>query len=163
MHTKRRLMAFMSGLVMYGAAVMLAILIFDMGLVEMLTPQLGGRMNARIAVTAVVAAINFSLALAWAYSVLKVPQGSRRPMTAWCLSGVGLAWLGATLVGTFNLAATRGDKALSVADVLLSPNAAPFWGPVNILAVLVAVTVAGAWALRTVPPSRRHRNRTAMA
>ncbi len=156
-------MAFVSGLMMYGAAVMLAILIFETGLVEMLTSQLGSRMNARIAVTGVVAVINFSLALAWAYSVLKVPQGSRRPMTGWCLSGVGLAWLGATMVGTFNLAATRGDRVLFVADVLLSPNAAPFWGPVNILAVVAAVTVAGAWALRTVPPSRRHRSRPAMA
>ena len=161
MHSKRRLMAFMSGLVMYGAAVMLAILVFDMGLVELLTPQVGGRMNARIAVTGVVAVINFSLALAWAYSVLKVPQGSRRPMTAWCLSGVGVAWLGATLAGTFNMAATRGDKALLVADVLLSPAAAPFWGPVNIVVVVMAVTVAGAWALRTVPAPRRRR--TAMA
>ena len=158
MHSKRRLMAFMSGLVMYGAAVMLAILVFDMGLVELLTPQVGGRMNARIAVTGIVAVVNFSLALAWAYSVLKVPQGSRRPMTSWCLSGVALAWLGATMVGTFNMAATRGDKPLFVADVLLSPQTAPFWGPVNILVVVAAVVVAGAWALRTVPAPRQRRS-----
>ena len=160
MHTKRRLNAFVSGLLMYGGAVMLAVLIFDMGLVEQLTAQLGGRVNARIAVTGIVAVINFSLALAWAYSVLKVPQGSRRPMTAWCLSGVGLAWLIATLGGAFHLALTRGDKALFLVDVLLSPRTAPFWGPINIVVIVAAVVTAGAWALRTVPPSRR---RTAMA
>jgi len=148
-------MAFISGLLIYGGAVVLANILFDFGLVDMLALSLDGRTNARIAVAGTASIINFMLAFAWAYSVVRVPVGGRRPLTPWCLSGVGMAWLIGTLGGVFHMVLNRGDQTLFVSDVLLSPRAAPFWGPYNVLAVVTAVTLAGVWALRTAPPSRR--------
>ncbi|MBV8503016.1 MAG: hypothetical protein JO006_15030 [Paucibacter sp.] len=155
MRSSRRLVAFVSGLLIYGGAVMLAVVLFDLGLVDTLALQLGGRTNGMMAATGIVSAINFCLAMGWAYSVIRVPPGSRRPLTPWCLSGVGVAWLIGALGGVFYLALYRADKALHVADVLLSPNTPPFWGPANILTVILAVLLAGVWALRKAPPRRR--------
>lgn len=155
MNASRRLVAFICGVLMYIAAVMFAVLVFDMGLVELLTPFVGSRLNARITVAFLAALIIFGVVLYWAYLVVRVPVGHRRPLTAWCLAGVGVVWLVTTVGGVFVMTMSRSEKALQVTDVLLSPRTAPFWGPLNILAVLAAVLLAGSFALRRAPVKRR--------
>jgi len=155
MNASRRLIAFICGVLMYIAAVMFAVMVFDMGLVELLTPFLGGRLNARITVAFLAALISFGVVLYWAYVVVRVPVGHRRPLTGWCLAGVGMVWLVTTVGGVFVMTLSRSEKALQVTDVLLSPRTAPFWGPLNILAVLGAVLLAGYFAMRRAPKRRR--------
>lgn len=155
MNASRRLIAFICGVLMYIAAVMFTVMVFDMGLVELLTPVVGGRLNARIIVAFLAAGIDFGVVLYWAYLVVRVPVGHRRPLTPWCLAGVGAVWLGTTVGGVFMMTLSRSEKALQVTDVLLSPRTAPFWGPLNIAAVLAAVLVAGYFAKRRAPKRRR--------
>jgi len=154
MNASRRLIAFICGVLMYIGTVMFAVIVFDMGLVELLTP-VAGRLNARIAVAFLVALISFGVVLYWAYLVVRVPVGHRRPLTGWCLAGVGVVWLVTTMGGVFVMTMNRSEKALMVTDVLLSPRTAPFWGPLNILAVLGAVLLAGFFAMRRAPAKRR--------
>ena len=156
----RRLIAFISGLLLYCTAIGLAYLLIDVWLLRALRPMFGTYNNTLYAVSAAVALLIFGLSVGWSFLTVRVPAGSRRPTTAWCLAGIGAASLGWVLVGAFGLALRPSGGPLSLIDLLLMPGTPPLWGPLNGLAVLCGALLAGAMARRLAPPPRVSKLRT---
>jgi hypothetical protein len=150
MRHSRHLGAFVSGLALYSAAVLLSGLLAGHHLLGPYLSRLGGDESwARVFGEAAVYAVPvFVLALGWAYVTLRPYRRGRRPTTGWCLSGFGLAWLGWLFYGV--LLAAEGGQAgmLPISEMLLSPLVPPLWGLLNALVVLCGVLIAGALARR---------------
>lgn len=150
MKHSRRIGAFASGLALYSTAVMLGGTLAGLRLPSVLSswwghteslPQLLGE-------AAVYALPIFVLALSWSYVTLRPYRRGRWPATAWCLGGLGLAWLAWLMYGVVRAADTPPLAAVPLSTLLLSPQVPPLWGLLNGLAVLAGVLVAAALARR---------------
>jgi hypothetical protein len=152
------LTAFVSGLLLYCAAIGLSYVLIDLWLLPMLRPLFRSYLWAALAVAGVAALLVFAMAVGWSFLTVRVPAGSRRPTTAWCLAGIGAGCLSWVVAGVFSLALNPMDKAMSVVDLLLIPSTPPLWGPLNSLAVVAGAMLAGSLARRIAPvPSRSAR------
>ena len=155
MRSSRRLMAFVSGLLLYCSANGLSWALLDGWLQHGMRPYFNSYASTLMAVAGGVALLILVLSAAWGFLTVRVPPGGRRPTTAWCLAGVGTAGMGWLMVGVFQLALTRQEKVLTMLDLLLTPSTPPLWGPLNTLAVLAGVLLAGVAARHLAPPPRR--------
>ncbi len=160
MRSVRRLIAFVSGLLLYSTAIGLAYLLIDAWLLRALRPVFGTYNNTLLALSGAVALLIFAISVGWSFLTVRVPAGSRRPTTAWCLAGIGAASLGWVLAGAFGLALRPSERAMSMIDLLLMPSTPPLWGPLNGLAVLAGALLAGVMARRLAPPPRVSKLRT---
>ncbi|MDC6167132.1 hypothetical protein [Paucibacter sp. XJ19-41] len=152
MKHSRRIAAFASGLALYSTAVMLGGSLAGLRLPLGLTALWGHSesLPQLLAEATVYALPIFALALSWSYVTLRPYRRGRWPATAWCLGGLGLAWLAWLLYGVVCAAETTSLVAMPLSTLLLSPQVPPLWGLLNGLAVLVGVLVAGVLARRHV-------------
>ena len=157
MRSARRLTAFVSGLLLYCTAIAVSWTLLDGWLQHAVRPYFRSYADTLMATAGCVALLIFALSLGWSFLTVRVPPGSRRPATAWCLAGIGTAGMGWLMAGVFSLATVRRDTALTVIDMLLLPSTPPLWGPLNTAAVLAGTLLAGMLARRYAPPSRRGR------
>lgn len=150
MKHSRRIGAFASGLALYSTAVMLGGTLAGLRLPLVLTSLWGHTesLPQLLAEAAVYALPIFVLALSWSYVTLRPYRRGRWPATAWCLGGLGLAWLAWLMYGVVCAADTTSLVAIPLSTLLLSPQVPPLWGLINALAVLVGVLVAAALARR---------------
>lgn len=151
-HSARRLVAFVSGLLLYCASVALSWTLLDGWLQHAMRPYFGSYEAMLITVSSGVALLIFVLSLGWCFLTVRVPPGSRRPTTPWCLAGIGTASMCWLLVGVLRLATVHGERTLTLVDLLFLPSTPPLWGPFNTLAVLAGVLLAGMLARRYAPP-----------
>jgi len=146
----RRLAAFISGLMLYSVAMLISGALAELHLPREYFKVFGPEgSHAQLLGEACVYALPiFLLTLGWSYFVLRPLRRGSRPTTAWCLGGLGLAWLGWLFYGVVRLseAPVPGDD--SVAVMLLSSLEPPLWGALNGLAALCGVLIAGALAGR---------------
>ena len=159
MRTTRRVWAFVSGALLYLAALSLAQALAASPWPPALLDGLGGSgsLGALLGQSLLIAALLSSLALVWAYLTVRPMRGqSRSPTTAWCLAGMVLAWLLALIAGVIELSANTAGYQPSLSSLLLSSTVPPLWGLLNVLAVLAGILGAGRWADR----ARRQRKRT---
>lgn len=164
MKAARRSVAFVSGILLYCAALGLAMGYANNGLPRHVYTALGGRSSLTVMLcesvgTALVLAV---LALLWGYLTLRPSRRRHRPYIAWMMSGVGVAWAAWLLFGAFDFALKPRAYSAPLQTLLLSSNAAPLFGVLNIFGVLGGVWLAGYFAKRRqlgLPTTRsRHRD-----
>ncbi len=162
MKAARRSIAFFSGLLLYcfgaGAAMQYA----NIGLPRQVYVQLGGRNSLPVMLGEAVALalILFVVAVVWGYLTLRPQRRRHRPYIAWMMSGVGAGWACWLIFGAFSFALKPRAYSAPLQNLLLSSNAAPLFGALNIFAVLAGVWLAGTLAKRRqlkLPSSRSKR------
>ncbi len=159
MKAARRSVAFVSGLLLYSFCVGVAVKYANTGLPRQIYMQLGGRSSLAVMLgeAVAVALLLFLVAAGWGYLTLRPSRRRHRPYVAWMLSGVGVAWAAWLIFGAFNFALKPRAYAAPLQSMLLSSNAAPLFGALNIFGVVGGVWVAGRLAKRrqlSLPSSR---------
>jgi hypothetical protein len=167
MKAARRSIAFVSGVLLFCAGAGAAMKYATAGLPRQIYTQLGGRTSLPVMLGEAVgiAAVLFVAALIWGYLTLRPTRRRHRPYVAWMMSGVGVAWAGWLIFGAFSFALKPRAYSAPLQTMLLSSNAAPLFGALNIFGVIGGVWAAGALAKRKqlTLPSTRSRRRTAEA
>lgn len=150
MRNMRRLGAFCSGLILYSAAVGLSRTLDDLRLPRGVYALFGGRGSLPVVVGEALAIglVLFVMALAWSYVTVKPPKRGRRPTTAWCVGGLGLAWLAWLVYGAIDFSLAPQMSSQPLLTLLLSSSAPPLWGLLNIVGVLTGALMAGSLARR---------------
>ncbi|MDN3919065.1 hypothetical protein [Roseateles violae] len=145
MRKERRLKALVSGLLLYTAAVGMAVRLAELQLLQPLYAGFGGpRSELSILCEASwIALLMFVLALGWTYWTVRPSSTGRRPQTAWCLGGIAIAWLVGVVYGVLQVASGPGVTDMPVLAWLLSPEMPPLWGLLNTLALIAGVLLAG--------------------
>lgn len=148
MKSLRRVSAVFSGVLLYSTALLFSGVISDLEWPRVFYVALGGRASlAALAVESLLIALPvFGLALAWSYVTVRPPKLGRRPTTAWCLGGLGLAGFGWLVFGAYQMAETPEAFNQSLGKLLLSSSTPPLWGLLNVLAVLLGTVLAGTLA-----------------
>jgi hypothetical protein len=148
MKAARRSVAFISGILLYCAAIGMAMGYANNGLPRQLYTALGGRNSLPVMLGEAVATalVLFVFALAWGYLTLRPSRRRHRPYIAWMMSGVGVAWAAWLLFGAFDFALKPRAYSAPLQTVVLSSNAAPLFGALNIFGVLGGVWLAGYFA-----------------
>ncbi|MCV2353785.1 hypothetical protein LNV09_06355 [Paucibacter sp. B2R-40] len=146
MRDTRRLAALCSGLLLYGVCWTLAWLLADIRLPAHVFPHAlvgRGSLGAVLGEAGAIALLLFVIALVWGYLTVRSPKLGQRPTTAWCLTGLGLAWFAWLLMGVFKLSDTQSVAERSIGILLLSATQPPLWGLLNTLALLLGAIIAG--------------------
>lgn len=163
MKAARRSIAFVSGILLYCFGAGAAMKYASTGLPRQIYVQLGGRNSLPVMLGEALAivALLFIVATIWGYLTLRPTRRRHRPYIAWMMSGVGLAWAGWLIFGAFSFALKPRAYSAPLQSMLLSSNAAPLFGALNIFGVLGGIWVAGAIAKRKQAslPSTRSRRR----
>lgn len=167
MKAARRSVAFFSGLLLYCFGAGAAMKYASTGLPRQVYVQLGGRNSLPVMLgeAVAIALVLFTVALIWAYVTLRPQRRRHRPYIAWMMSGVGAAWAGWLVYGAFSFALKPRAYSAPLQSLLLSSNAAPLFGALNIFAVIAGVWLAGYLAKRRqlkLPSSRSRRRPTAV-
>lgn len=167
MKAARRSVAFFSGLLLYCFGAGAAMKYASTGLPRQVYVQLGGRNSLPVMLgeAVAIALVLFTVALIWAYVTLRPQRRRHRPYIAWMMSGVGAAWAGWLVYGAFSFALKPRAYSAPLQSLLLSSNAAPLFGALNIFAVIAGVWLAGYLAKRRqlkLPSSRSRRRPTSV-
>ena len=149
--TARRIWSFVSGALLYLSALGLAHSLASQRWPLSLQSLLGGSgsWTLQLAQAVLIAMLLYGMAWVWAFYTVRPQRGhSRHPTTAWCLGGMGLAWLLALLAGVLEVSSRAGGYQPSLTGLLLSSTVPPLWGSLNGVAVLLAILSAGRWSAR---------------
>jgi hypothetical protein len=162
MKAARRSIAFFSGLLLYCFGAGAAMKYASNGLPRQVYAQLGGRNSLQVMLgeAVAIALLLFILALIWGYLTLRPQRRRHRPYVAWMMSGIGVAWAGWLIFGAFSFALKPRAYSAPLQSMLLSSNAAPLFGALNIFGVVGGVWVAGSLAKRRqmkLPSTRSQR------
>lgn len=164
MKAARRSIAFASGALLFCTGAGAAMQYAAIGLPRYIYAQFGGRNSPQVmgAEAVAIALVLFAVAVVWGYLTLRPARRRHRPYVAWMMAGVGLAWAGWLIFGAFSFAVKPRAYSAPLQTMLLSSNAAPLFGALNIFGVLGGVWVAGALARRKQLslPSTRSRRRS---
>lgn len=164
MKAARRSVAFVSGILLYCFGAGAAMKYANMGLPRQVYTALGGRNSLPVMLgeAVAIALLLLLVATVWAYLTLRPSRRRHRPYVAWMMSGVGLAWAGWLIFGAFSFALKPRAYSAPLQSMLLSSNAAPLFGALNIIGVIGGVWLAGRIAkkrqlgLPTTRSKRRH-------
>jgi hypothetical protein len=163
MKAARRSVAFFSGALLYSFCAGAAMQYASVGLPRQIYLKLGGRNSLPVMLgeALAIAAVLFVIATVWGYLTLRPTRRRHRPYVAWMMAGIGVAWAGWLIFGAFSFALKPRAYSAPLQTMLLSSNAAPLFGALNIFGVLGGAWVAGALAKRkqlSLPVTRsRHR------
>ncbi len=148
MKSLRRVSAVLSGVLLYSTAVLVSGILAELEWPRFFYAALGGRTSLAVLVveSLLIALPVFGLALAWSYVTVRPPKLGRRPTTAWCLGGLGLAGFGWLVFGVYDMAQTPDAFNQTLGKLLLSSSTPPLWGLLNVLAVLLGTVLAGTLA-----------------
>lgn len=164
MKAARRSVAFFSGVFLYCFGAGAAMKYASTGLPRQVYVQLGGRSSLPVMLGEAIAIVLllFIVAAIWGYFTLRPQRRRHRPYIAWMMSGVGTAWAGWLVFGAFSFALKPRAYSAPLQNILLSSNAAPLFGALNIFGVIAGVWLAGHWAKKRQLslPSTRTRRRT---
>ncbi|KQY86252.1 MULTISPECIES: hypothetical protein [Roseateles] len=162
MKAARRSVAFFSGALLYSFCAGAAMKYASVGLPRSIYLSLGGRNSLPVMLgeALAIAALIFIVAAVWAYVTLRPARRRHRPYVAWMMAGIGVAWAGWLIFGAFSFALKPRAYSAPLQTMLLSSNAAPLFGALNIFGVLGGAWVAGALAKRrqlSLPVTRSRR------
>lgn len=167
MKAARRSIAFVSGALLYCFGAGAAMKYAGVGLPRQVYAGLGGRSSLPVMLgeAVAIALVLFAVATVWAYLTMRPARRRHRPYVAWMMAGVGLAWAGWLIFGAFSFAMRPRAYSAPLQSVLLSSDAAPLYGVLNIFGVVGGVWLGGRWAVRrqlSLPSSRRARRDDAL-
>lgn len=150
MKAARRSVAFFSGVLLYSFATGAAMQYAGIGLPRSVYVALGGRNSLPVMLgeALAIAVLLFALATLWAYVTLRPTRRRHRPYVGWMMAGIGLAWAGWLMFGAFSFALKPRAYSAPLPNMLLSSNAAPLFGALNIFAVLGGAWLGGRQATR---------------
>lgn len=150
MRSARRLAALLSGLLLYAVVMMLVHMLTELPSPTPLLRLLGMQSGVALetAAAALLAMPVFALALLWGHITVRPYRRGSRPTTAWCVSGLMLAWLGWLVYGLIRASETSALGQLPLSTLLLSSKVPPLWGLLNTVATLLGVLLAGGMAAR---------------
>lgn len=167
MKSARRSTAFVSGALLYCFGTVAAMKYASVGLPRQAYAALGGRNSLPVMMgeALVIAALLFLLAAGWVYLTVRPTRRRHRPYRSWVLAGIGVAWAGWLIYGAFNFALKPRAYSAPLQNLLLSSDAAPLFGALNVFGVLGGAWLAGSLAKRKQLslPSTRSRRRSAAA
>lgn len=146
----RRLGALLSGLVLYCVVMLLVSSLASMPSPIALFRQLGvhAALPQELGAAILLALPVLALALPWSYFTVRPLRRGRRPTTAWCATGLLLAWLGWLIYGLIHASQSSRLSELPLRTLLLSSEVPPLWGLLNGLAALIGVILGGRIAAR---------------
>jgi len=163
MKAARRSIAFFSGLLLYCFGAGAAMKYAATGLPRQVYVTLGGRTSLQVMLGEALAIVLllFLVATFWAYLTLRPTRRRHRPYVAWMMAGVGVGWAGWLIFGAFSFALKPRAYSAPLQTMLLSSNAAPLFGALNIFGVIAGIWLAGRWAKKRQLglPSTRSRRR----
>jgi uncharacterized membrane protein YidH (DUF202 family) len=150
MKAARRSVAFFSGALLYSFCAGAAMQYASVGLPRQIYQQLGGRNSLPVMLgeALAIAGVLFVVAALWGYLTLRPARRRHRPYVAWMMAGIGMAWAGWLIFGAFSFALKPRAYSAPLQTMLLSSNAAPLFGALNIFGVIGGAWVAGALAKR---------------
>ncbi|WP_422018532.1 hypothetical protein [Roseateles sp.] len=166
MKAARRSIAFASGVLLYCFGAGAAMKYAGIGLPRQVYASLGGRNTLPVMLgeaIAIVVAL-FIVATIWAYLTLRPARRRHRPYVAWMMSGVGVAWAGWLIFGAFSFALKPRSYSAPLQSMVLSSNAAPLFGALNIFGIVGGVWLAGKMAQKrqlSLPTTRSRRREQA--
>lgn len=163
MKAARRSIAFTSGVLLYSFGTAAAMRYASVGLPRQLYAPFGGRnaLPVMLGEALGIAALLFVVAAVWGYLTLRPTRRRHRPYVAWMMSGIGVAWACWLIFGAFSFALKPRAYSAPLQNLLLSSNAAPLFGALNIFGVLGGAWVAGSLAKRkqlSLPSTRSRRH-----
>lgn len=163
MKAARRSVAFFSGLLLFSFAAGAAMQYATIGLPRSVYLALGGRnrLPVMLGEAVAIALVLFAVAAVWAYLTLRPSRRRHRPYVGWMMAGIGVAWAGWLMFGAFSFALKPRAYSAPLQNMLLSSNAAPLFGALNIFGVLGGTWVAGRLAKRrqlSLPATRSSRH-----
>ncbi len=164
MKAARRSIAFISGVLLFSFCIGAAMQYASIGLPRSFYLTLGGRNSLPVMLgeAVAIAAVLFVVSFIWSYVTLRPARRRHRPYVAWMMSGIGLAWAGWLIFGAFNFALQPRAYSAPLQTMLLSSNAAPLYGAMNIFGVLAGTWLAGVLAKRkqlSMPTTRSKQRR----
>jgi len=168
MKAARRSIAFVSGILLYCFGAGAAMKYASAGLPRQVYAQFGGRSSLPVMLGEALAivALLFIIATVWGYLTLRPARRRHRPYTSWMMAGVGLAWSGWLVFGAFTFALKPRAYSAPLQTMLLSSSAAPLFGALNIVGIVMGVWMAGKLAKRkqlSLPTTRSRRRQEAAA
>ena len=148
MKAARRSVAVVSGILLYCTAIGAAMSWANTGLPRHVYTALGGRNSLPVMLGEALATalVVFVLSALWGYLTLRPSRRRHRPYVAWMMAGIGAAWAGWLIFGAFDFALKPRAYSAPLQTVVLSSNAAPLFGALNIFGVLGGVWLAGYFA-----------------
>ena len=161
MKAARRSIAFVSGALLYSFGTIAAMEYARVGLPRQVYAPFGGRnaLPVMLVEAVVIAALLFIASAIWAYLSLRPTRRRHRPYRAWMMSGIGVAWACWLIFGAFSFALKPRAYSAPLQNLLLSSNAAPLFGALNVFGVLGGAWTAGVLARRkqlSLPSTRAH-------
>lgn len=167
MKATRRSVAFLSGALLYSFGTAAAMQYAKIGLPRYVYTMLGGRNSLEVMLgeALAIALVLFAVATGWGYATLRPARRRHRPYIGWFMAGIGLAWAGWLIAGSFDFALQPRAYSAPLQTLLLSSAAAPLFGAFNIFGVLAGAALAGKLAKRRqlALPRTRSRRRSASA
>lgn len=157
----RRFGALVSGLLLYFVVMLVVLQLAQLPSPSSLFAPLGLRpgLPVELAGAVLLALPVLLLALPWSYLTLRPQQRrGRQPFTAWCVTGLLIAWLGWLIYGLISASQSSSLTELPLHTLLLSSRTPPLWGVLNALAALLGVALGGRLAARSLLAARGKRS-----
>ena len=155
----RRWLAWISGVVLYGALIVASRFVAGSAVPSDFAAWFAAKgSTAGLFVEALLVAVFvFTFAVGWGYATLRPYNKGRRVFTLWCLAGLVCGFLIVFMTSVSDSKeAIRASQASLLAS-LLSSNEPPLWGLLNLFAAPAGLLLAGALVRRAVPPVSRRR------
>ncbi|MEO6408917.1 MAG: hypothetical protein ABIO45_09225 [Burkholderiaceae bacterium] len=155
----RRWLAWISGVVLYGALIVASRFVAGSAVpAEFASFFADQGSDAGLIVEALVVAVFvFTFAVGWGYATLRPYNKGRRVFTLWCIAGLVCGFLIVFMISVSDSKEGVRPSAPSLLASLLSSNEPPLWGLLNLLAAPAGLLLAGALVRRAVPPVSRRR------
>ncbi|CAN5272224.1 hypothetical protein BH11PSE10_BH11PSE10_18860 [soil metagenome] len=159
MRNVRRAGAFFSGVILYSGAVVLSSFLASLRWPSSVYHTIGARSSLPVVIgeASLIALLLFVISLIWCSATIR-PGGplrrGHRPTTAWCLGGLGLAWLGWTIYGAVYFSLHPRSYSQPLTNLLLSSLTPPLWGVLNTVGVVGGGLLAGVLARRARQAAR---------
>ncbi len=159
MRFARRWLAWISGVVLYGAVIVASRFIGGSSVPsDVASVFTDSGSDARLVIEALVVAVFvFTVAVGWGYLTLRPYNKGRRVFTLWCVAGVVCGFLIVFMLSVVDSAEQIRPSGPSLLASVLSSNEPPLWGLLNVLAAPAGLLLAGALVRRAVPPVSRRR------
>ncbi len=155
----RRSMAWISGVVLYGAVIVASRFVAGSAVPSDFATFFPDRGSEAwlVAEALLVAVFVFTVAVGWGYLTLRPYNRGRRVFTVWCIAGLVCGFLIVFMLSVADSAEHVRVTGPSLLASVLSSNEPPLWGVLNLLAAPGGLLLAGVLVRRVVPPVTRRR------
>ena len=155
----RRCLAWISGVVLYGAVIVASRFVAGSAAPADFASYFAdkGSDASLFAEALLVAVFVFTFAVGWGYLTLRPYNKGRRVFMLWCIAGLVCGFLIVFMLSVADSNQQIRASAPSLLASVLSSNEPPLWGLLNLVAAPAGLLLAGALVRGAVPPVSRRR------